>query len=76
MVFQVYIITLINNSKIITIMYIDDVDEQLREMANIDACSEREKYVVLVMDEMNIQSDLVYDKHNGKCCVSLLLWLL
>lgn len=45
-------------------------------MANIDACSEREKYVVLVMDEMNIQSDLVYDKHNGKCRVSLLLWLL
>ena len=57
-------------------MYIDDVDEQLREMANIDPCSEREKYVVLVMDEMNIQSDLVYDKHNGKCHVFLLLWLL
>ena len=34
-------------------------------MAEIDVCSIKEKYVILLMDEMNIQADLVYDKHSG-----------
>lgn len=41
------------------------VDNQLRNMAKIDTCTEREKYVVLLMDEMHIRDDIVYDKHTG-----------
>ena len=42
-----------------------DVDEQLMKVARIDSCPEREKYVILLMDEMHIKADLVYDKHSG-----------
>ena len=44
----------------------DDVDRQLAEVAKIDQCPEREKYVVLLMDEMHIKEDIVYDKHRGR----------
>ena len=44
-----------------------DVDEQLMSVAQIKTCPEREKYVALLMDEMHIKSDLVYDKHTGTC---------
>ena len=43
----------------------DDVDQQLMEAAQIHTCPERDKYVVLVMDEMHIKEDIVYDKHTG-----------
>ena len=43
----------------------DDVDQQLMEAAHIHTCPEREKYIVLVMDEMHIKEDIVYDKHSG-----------
>ena len=35
-----------------------DVDEQLMKVARIDSCPEREKYVILLMDEMHIKADL------------------
>lgn len=41
------------------------VDNQLQEMANLKKCAEREKYVLLLMDEMHIRDDIVYDKHTG-----------
>ena len=41
----------------------DDVDQQLMEAAQIHTCPERDKYIVLVMDEMHIKEDIVYDKH-------------
>ena len=49
-----------------TVGFSDDVDEQLKVAAKVDSCEEREKYVVIVMDEMHIKEDVVYDKHTGK----------
>lgn len=43
----------------------DDVDLQLVEVANLNTCKEKDKYVILLMDEMHIKEDLVYDKHSG-----------
>ena len=34
-------------------------------VAKISTCSEREKCVTILMDEMHIQADLVYNKHTG-----------
>jgi hypothetical protein len=49
------------------------VDNQLREMAKLDSCPEREKYIILLMDEMHIRDDIVFDKHTGnqymKCVI-------
>lgn len=42
-----------------------DVDKQLMEAANLQSCPEREKFVIIIMDEMHIREDLVYDKHTG-----------
>ena len=38
------------------------------DMANINSCSERDKYVIIIMDEMHIRQDIVYDKQSGVCC--------
>lgn len=58
----------------------EDVDRQLMEAASIQTCAEHEKYVVLLMDEMHIKEDLVYNKHSGMClcltCHTKLLSLL
>ena len=35
-------------------------------VANVNSCPERDRYVIVLMDEMHIKSDLVYDKHSGK----------
>lgn len=48
-----------------TVGFSNDVDQQLMDLANISACPEREKYVVILMDEMHVKEDLVYDKHTG-----------
>lgn len=47
--------------------FCSSVDNQLREVAGLKKCPEREKYVILLMDEMHIRDDIVYDKHTGKC---------
>ncbi len=44
----------------------DDVDKQLIEVAKLQTCDEFQKYVVLVLDEMHLKKDLVYDKHSGE----------
>ena len=41
------------------------IDKQLMESARITTCEEREKYVTILMDQMHIKEDLVYDKHTG-----------
>ena len=41
------------------------VDKQIMDIASIQTCPEREKYVVILMDEMHIRENLVYDKHTG-----------
>ena len=43
-----------------------DVDAQLMRAANPETCKEREKLVAILMDEMHIKEDLVYDKHTGE----------
>ena len=42
------------------------MDEMLVNAANLTSCPEREKYVLLLLDEMHIQQDLVFDKHSGE----------
>ena len=44
----------------------DEVDEQLMEIAKISDCEEKDKYVTLLMDEIHIREDVVYDKHSGE----------
>ena len=34
--------------------------------ANLISCPEREKYVILLLDEMHIRQDIVFDKHTGE----------
>ena len=41
------------------------VDKQIMDCANISSCPERERNVVIILDEMHIREDLVYDKHSG-----------
>ena len=43
-----------------------DVDAQLVKAANMESCPEWHKLVILLLDEMYIREDLVYDKHTGK----------
>ena len=42
------------------------VDQMLMTAANVGSCCERDKMVILLMDEMHIREDLVFDKHSGK----------
>ena len=41
------------------------VDQQLMEAAEIATCPEFKKCVFLLLDEMHVKEDLVYDKHTG-----------
>ena len=38
----------------------------LMKAAEVDTCPERNKCVILLLDEMYIREDLVYDKHSGE----------
>ena len=40
-----------------------EVDLQLMQAVNIDKCEEQVKYIFLLLDEMYIREDLVYDKN-------------
>ena len=42
-----------------------DIDAQLIKMANLSSCSERGKYVIILVDEMHIKQSIVYEKHTG-----------
>ena len=42
------------------------VDKYLMDTADINTCPERERNVILILDEMHIRESLVYDKHTGK----------
>ena len=46
-----------------TIGFADEVDEQL--MSLVDLTQERNRQVALVLDELHVKDDLVYDKHLG-----------
>ena len=47
------------------------VDQQLMEAANVVSCPERDKYIIIILDEMHIREDLVYDKHTGILCIAI-----
>ena len=37
----------------------------LIQAAKVDTCPERERNIILLLDEMHILEDIVFDKHNG-----------
>ena len=43
-----------------------EVDQMLVRAAKVVSCPEREKYTILLLDEMHVREDLVYDKHTGE----------
>ena len=45
----------------------NEVDTHLLQAAKLDTCPDREKHVILLMDEMHLREDLVYDRHSGLC---------
>ena len=38
----------------------------LMEAAEVRTCPERNKCILLLLDEMHVREDLVYDKHEGE----------
>ena len=38
----------------------------LKSASKVDTCPEREKCIIILIDEMQIRKDLVYDKHGGE----------
>lgn len=43
----------------------NEIDTELGKAARIDSCEEYKKCVVMLMDEMYVKEELVYDKHTG-----------
>ena len=43
-----------------------EVDVMLLKAAKVEVCPEREKLVLLLLDEMHIRGDIVYNKHSGE----------
>ena len=43
-----------------------EVDEMLIDASGVKTCPERNKQVILLLDEMHIREDLVFDKHSGR----------
>ena len=43
-----------------------EVDLMLLHAAKVDTCPERKKCAMLLLDEMHIREDIVFDKHSGK----------
>lgn len=43
----------------------DDIDEDLMHVAEYSSLEEWQKCVSLIIDEVHIKEDLVYDKHTG-----------
>ncbi len=43
----------------------DQVDRQLMSVPEVAEVEEWQKYVILILDEMHIRDDLIYDKHTG-----------
>ena len=45
----------------------NEVYTHLLQAAKLDTCPDRKKHVILLMDEMHLREDLVYDRHSGLC---------
>ena len=50
-----------------------NVDKQLIDAAKIDTCPKREKAVVILINEMHVKEDLVFNKHAGTGIWNLLI---
>lgn len=48
-----------------TVGFSTEVDLQLARVAKLNSCKDYQKCVVMIMDEMYIKEELVYDKHSG-----------
>ena len=53
--------------------YSSDVDAQLYKLANTGFCPERDKYVLIIADEVHIKEDIVYDKYTGEIDIVFIL---
>ena len=53
-----------------TVGFSKEVDKQLQVAAKMSLCPEREKCVIIIMDEMYLCEDLAYDKHTSKCLLA------
>lgn len=42
------------------------MDSKLYQPAKLDQCEEREKYVILLLDEIHVKQNLTFDKHSGE----------
>lgn len=42
-----------------------EVDKMLMSASRVDSCPAREKCVIMLLDEMHIREDLVFNKHSG-----------
>ena len=49
-----------------SVCFSSDVDDMLKDVAEVSTCPERNKCVILLVDEMHIREDLVFDRHTGK----------
>ena len=43
-----------------------EVDKMLIDASKVASCPEREKYVLLLLDEMHVKKDLIFNKHSGE----------
>lgn len=41
------------------------VDKELMDTADILNCAERDRYVIIIFDEMHVRENIVYNKHTG-----------
>ena len=49
-----------------------EVDSLICSTAQINECEERERNVIILLDEMHIREDLVFDKNTGKKCLFII----
>ncbi len=45
------------------------VDRQIMDMVNINSCPERDKYVIIIMDEMHIREEKILYMTSNQVCV-------
>ena len=41
------------------------VDVLLADVAKTSSCPEKDRWIILLMDEMHVKENLVFDKHTG-----------
>ena len=49
-----------------TVGFSFEIDQQLIAAAQVEKLEDWQKYVIVILDEMHIKQDLVYEKHSGE----------